>query len=66
MNAGWPDEWLSIFSLESEGARTKLTVRWRPINATDAERAAFLGETVGMTQGWSGTFDQLAEYLASQ
>jgi uncharacterized protein YndB with AHSA1/START domain len=66
MSAVWPLELLSIFSLEAEGERTRLTVRAQPINATDAEVAAFFSEADGMSQGWGGTFEQLANYLAGE
>lgn len=63
-SASWPLEMLSRFELESEGNRTTLTIRWLPINSTEEERATFAGAMDSMTQGWSGTFDQLADYLA--
>jgi uncharacterized protein YndB with AHSA1/START domain len=66
MSSSWPLEMLSIFDLETEGERTRLTVRWLPINATDEEYATFLAAIDGMKQGWSGTLDQLGDYLASE
>jgi uncharacterized protein YndB with AHSA1/START domain len=66
MSATWPLEMHSVFTLESEGERTKLTIRWLPINATEEERATFLGATDNMKQGWAGTFGQLEDYLANQ
>jgi uncharacterized protein YndB with AHSA1/START domain len=66
MSPTWPLEMLSIFSLDAEGQRARLTLRWQPINATEEERATFAGAKDGMKQGWSGTLDQLAEYLAGQ
>jgi len=65
MSLTWPLEMLSVFSLTAEGERTRLTIRWLPINATDEERATFTGAMESMKQGWGGTLDQLAEYLAS-
>lgn len=65
MSPTWPLEMLSIFSLKTEGPRTSLTVRWLPIDATEEERATFAGAKESMQQGWGGTLDQLAEYLAS-
>jgi uncharacterized protein YndB with AHSA1/START domain len=65
MSPTWPLEMLSICSLEAEGQRTKLTVRWLPINAMDEERTTFTRAIDNMKQGWGGTLDQLAEYLAS-
>jgi uncharacterized protein YndB with AHSA1/START domain len=66
MSPTWPLEMLSIFSLDAEGQRARLTIRWLPINATDEERATFAAAVEGMKQGWSGTLDQLTEYLAGQ
>jgi uncharacterized protein YndB with AHSA1/START domain len=65
MSPTWPLETLSIFSLETDEARARLTIRWLPINAADEERATFAGAVDSMNQGWGGTLDQLAEYLAS-
>jgi len=39
-------------------------VRGRPLNATEEERAAYRGMFGSMQQGFSGTFDHLAQYLA--
>ena len=36
----------------------------RPIDASDAEKKAFREGFASMDQGWSGTLDQLEEYLA--
>ena len=56
---------LSVFRFEDEpGGRTKFNVRWQPHNATPAERQTFDAGRDGMGQGWSGTMDQLAAYLA--
>lgn len=60
----WPLELLSTFEFAAEGDRTTLTVRWLPINPTASEQATFDGAHDGMRQGWTGTMDQLAEYLA--
>ncbi len=66
MSPTWPLEMLSIFTLDDERQRARLTIRWIPVNATEEERATFAGAMEGMKQGWSGTLDQLADYLASQ
>jgi hypothetical protein len=34
------------------------------LNATEAERKTFDSSHDGMRQGWTGTFEQLDEYLA--
>jgi uncharacterized protein YndB with AHSA1/START domain len=64
-SATWPLEMLSAttFGEDAEG-RTKVTLEWAPLNATEAERHTFDGSREGMRQGWSGTFEQLADYLA--
>ena len=56
---------LSTFTFEDlPGGKTKFTVRWAPYNATEAEVATFDSNRNSMTQGWSGTFEQLDAYLA--
>ncbi len=66
MNPKWPLEMLSIFTFEEvDGDRTKLTVSWTPIDEGDEEREVFEQARSGMTQGWSGTFGQLEDYLAA-
>jgi uncharacterized protein YndB with AHSA1/START domain len=61
----WPAEILSTVTFTQQGEKTSVTVRWVAINATEAERQAFHAGQDSMKQGWSGTFDQLAEYLVS-
>jgi uncharacterized protein YndB with AHSA1/START domain len=46
------------------GGKTKVAVRWLPIEATEAERKMFAASQAGPQQGWGGRFEQLAEYLA--
>ena len=64
MSATWPLEILSTFTLTEENGRTTATVHWLPLNATEEERKTFDAAHEGMKQGWTGTFDQLAAYLA--
>jgi len=64
MSPTWPLEMLSTFTFTERDGKTTFTVRWTPYNATDEERKTFDGAHGGMTQGWTGTLDQLAEYLA--
>ena len=37
---------------------------WRTLDATDEEQKTFDAMHDSMTQGWGGTMDQLAAYLA--
>ena len=60
----WPLEMLSTFSFEEEGGKTRFTVRWSPLNASEEERATFIAGHASMQQGWGGTLDKLAAYLA--
>lgn len=60
----WPLKMLSTTTLTDEGGKTKLTLQWSALNPTDEERKTFDTSHEGMNQGWSGTFDQLAAYLA--
>jgi uncharacterized protein YndB with AHSA1/START domain len=64
MAPNWPLEMLSTFTFEDVGGKTKFTVRWAPHDATEEERKVFAAGKDGMHQGWSGTFEQLAAYLA--
>jgi uncharacterized protein YndB with AHSA1/START domain len=65
MSVNWPREMLSTVTFEEQGGRTKLTVQWIPLDtSTDLERKTFEDGRDSMKQGWSGTFEQFAEYLA--
>ncbi len=65
-NESWPLQMLSTFNFEElPGGKTKFTVRWAPYNATEAEVQTFHSNRNSMTQGWSGTFEQLEAYLAT-
>lgn len=60
----WPREVLNVVTFEDLGGKTKVTLRGGPIDPTDAERALFEGHFASMEQGFGGTFEQLAAYLA--
>jgi len=60
----WPLQMMSTVTFEAQGGKTKVTVRWIPHEATEAERKTFEEGRDGMKQGWTGTFDQFAAYLA--
>lgn len=64
-HAGWPLEMLSTVIFEEQGGKTKITVQWLPgDSATELERKTFDEGRDSMKQGWTGTFDQFADYLA--
>ena len=60
----WPLEVLSTVTFAEQDGETTVTLRAVPIHATEAERNAFLAMHGSMRQGWGGTLDQLAAYLA--
>jgi uncharacterized protein YndB with AHSA1/START domain len=60
---GWPLEMLSTVTFEEQGGKTRVTVQWLPHDATEAERKTFEEGRDGMKQGWTGTFEQFADYL---
>jgi len=67
MSATWPLELLSTLTFEDEpGGKTKVTIRWAPHNPTEEERRTFDTSHDSMRQGWSGTMDGLAAYLAKE
>ncbi len=64
MSAGWPLETLSTVTFDDADGATNVTVRWAAHNATGLERETFNSGHSSMKQGWTGTFDQLTEYLS--
>jgi uncharacterized protein YndB with AHSA1/START domain len=62
--ATWPLQTLSTTTLTEHDGKTTLTIEMQPLDATPEERQTFDGAHGGMRQGWAGTFEQLAEYLA--
>ncbi len=61
----WPETMLTTVQFAEESPnRTRVTVTWEPYGAdTTEEIATFVKMRGGMTQGWSGSFDKLEEYL---
>jgi uncharacterized protein YndB with AHSA1/START domain len=59
----WPIEVLNTLTLAEHEGKTTLTLRGRPINATAGERKTFQNAFNSLQQGFTGTLDQLAEYL---
>jgi uncharacterized protein YndB with AHSA1/START domain len=65
-SAAWPLEMLSTTTFAEHEGKTLLTIEWVPLNPRDEERRTFDAMRDGMTQGWTGTFEQLDEYLAKE
>jgi uncharacterized protein YndB with AHSA1/START domain len=64
LSGAWPLEIENTLSLSEQFGKTNLTFLGSPINATPQEWNAFESHLESLHQGFSGTFDQLAEYLA--
>lgn len=60
----WPLEIINYLTLIEIEGKTELTLRGGPIKATEEELKTFEGMRPMMEQGFGGTFDQLADYLA--
>lgn len=61
----WPESMLTtvLFTAEDEN-QTRITVQWEVDGqCTSEELQAFIKERGGMTQGWTGSFDKLEDYL---
>jgi uncharacterized protein YndB with AHSA1/START domain len=64
MSPHWPLEMLSTVTFAGRDGKTLLTVQWLPLNPTDEERKTFDDGHESMKNGWTGSLDRLAEYLA--
>jgi uncharacterized protein YndB with AHSA1/START domain len=60
----WPLEMLGTMTLAEHEGKTTVTVQALPHNATDEESKTFFDGRDGMAEGFTGTFDKLAAYLA--
>jgi uncharacterized protein YndB with AHSA1/START domain len=62
----WPLEMLSTFTFEEQpDGKTRFTIRWSPLNPTADEQKTFDTSHDNMRQGWGGSLDELATYLAT-
>ncbi|HEV7463055.1 MAG TPA: SRPBCC domain-containing protein, partial [Methyloceanibacter sp.] len=64
MHQDWPLTILSTVTFAEKDGKTSITVRWSPYEATEVERKTFEEGRESMRQGWTGTFDRLADYFA--
>lgn len=60
----WPPELLTTVVFAAEGDATRITLTWAPLDATPEEEDAFAALMSSMTQGWTGSLDQLEELLS--
>jgi uncharacterized protein YndB with AHSA1/START domain len=63
----WPETMLTVVTFAEEGPdKTRVTLAWEAHGlATPEEIETFVKAKGGMTQGWTGSFDKLEEYLNS-
>lgn len=59
----WPLVWFNEITLTEQDGRTLLSLRSRPLDATEAERERFRAGHPSMRMGFGGTLDQLAAFL---
>ena len=64
----WPAFMITKVQFTAEGSdQTRVTVTWEPYGDFTAEElATFVQAKAGMTQGWTGSFDKLEDYLSQQ
>jgi uncharacterized protein YndB with AHSA1/START domain len=62
----WPETMLTTVTLaEEDNNQTRVTITWEVYgNCTPEELEVFIKEKSGMTQGWTGSFDKLEDYLS--
>jgi len=66
MSPSWPLEMLSTFTLDETDGQTTLTITWTPHQASKEEIGTFETSHDGMRQGWTGTLDNLDQYLTQE
>jgi uncharacterized protein YndB with AHSA1/START domain len=64
MSPTWPLEVLTTVMFADLGGKTEVNLVWAPLNANEIEIKTFKDGKPSMQGGWTGSFDQLAEYLA--
>lgn len=62
----WPETMLTTVTLAEESPnKTRVTVKWETHGQVSTEELEmFVKSRAGMTQGWTGSFDKLEEYLS--
>lgn len=63
-HTNWPLKVRNVLTLAEHEGRTTLTLRGCPVNASEQERKTFDASQQLMQQGFAGTLDQLANFLA--
>ena len=63
MSPDWPQYILSTVTFTEKSGETTVLISWIPHEASEQERKVFEAGRASMTQGWTGTLDQLQAYL---
>jgi uncharacterized protein YndB with AHSA1/START domain len=59
----FPMEMLATITFREYEGRTTVSIEWSPYNASETEQQFFASMHASMNGGWTGTLDQLGEYL---
>ena len=66
-HASWPLEMLTTVTFQAQGGKTEVTVQWALFDtSTELERKTFDEGRESMKVGWTGTMDQLTQFLAKE
>ena len=66
MNPDWPRQMLTIARFEAQGAKTKFTLEWIPLEgSSEVEWKTFDAGRESMKMGWGGTLEQFVAHLAA-
>jgi uncharacterized protein YndB with AHSA1/START domain len=63
--AQFPLEMLTVVLFADEGDGTRIDLSFTPLDATAEEEAFFASMMASMNGGWSGSFEQLDDFLAA-
>ena len=61
----WPQKLLTTVTFAEENGKTTVTIRWAPYESSEIEIDAFDAARPNLAQGWTGTLENLTEYVAS-
>lgn len=59
----WPLQMLSLITFDDLGGKTRVNIRWEPLDATEEEKQTFADNHTSMRGGWSGTLERLVTFL---
>lgn len=60
----WPKEIRATVNLSEIDGKTQMEFVWQPVNPSQAEADAWEASRTQFSNGWGGSFELLAEYLA--